>query len=74
MEREENFVMLLYFVAVGMSIEDQPFNELPALISSKVRRFFMKYVPFIYFFFYTMKSEKERRGEEKRKYKRSGST
>eukprot|EP00026_Physarum_polycephalum_P006908 Phypoly_transcript_06961.p1 GENE.Phypoly_transcript_06961~~Phypoly_transcript_06961.p1 ORF type:complete len:517 (+),score=134.04 Phypoly_transcript_06961:107-1657(+) len=41
---EENFVMLLYFAAIAMSIEDQPFNELPALISSKVRRFFMKQI------------------------------
>jgi len=41
---EENFVMMLYFVSVCMSIEDQPFNELPALISSKVRRFFMKQI------------------------------
>lgn len=41
---EENFVMLLYFACVSMSIEDQPFNELPAIPSARVRRFFMKQI------------------------------
>lgn len=39
----ENFVMLLYFSCICMSIEDQPFNELPALPSARTRRFLMKY-------------------------------